>query len=70
MAVDADPKDPAREISPQPDHREESRRRSGVTDSDSGANADLVGVGRYGRSAAPIGRFVICPGDTRCRPRR
>lgn len=62
MAVDTDPRDPARPIdgggSPRPPARPPAR----TTDWDTGPNADPPGYG----SPAPAGRFILCPGNRRC----
>jgi hypothetical protein len=65
MIVDADPKDPAREMpAPRP-----------APDGNSGGRPPppppLQGIiGGFGRTAPPTGRFVICPGNPRCPPRQ
>ena len=68
MVVDADPRDPAR---PPAHHVQHSRAAppSRPADRDSGPHSDPVGEGGRGRStnaAAPLERFVVCPGNPRC----
>ena len=40
--------------------------RRPVSDSDSGANADVAGYGRRSGGGGPTSRFVSCPGHPRC----
>jgi hypothetical protein len=67
MEVDADPRDPAREIPLAGRRGRIGTLRSrpggpaGEVDRDSGASSDATGAGRA------TGRFVICPGSRRCR---
>lgn len=66
MAVDTDPRDPARPIgaggSPRRPARPPAPPPARLTDRDTGPNSDPL---RYG-SPAPAGRFILCPGNRRC----
>ena len=74
MIVDADPKDPAREVpTPRPFTFGAIGGRppppaQGHGDSDTGSAADAAGSGRS--AGRPVSRFVFCPGNPRCPPRR
>jgi hypothetical protein len=67
MIVDADPKDPAREIAaprPAPDGT------TGGRPPPPPPLQGIIGNIGHGRTAPPAGRFVICPGNPRCPPRQ
>lgn len=72
MAVDADPRDPARPIAPpqqQPEQQPPPPPSKPGGDADSGVTADAQGSGRrpvVATRPSQAGRFVICPGNRRC----